>query len=63
MRVLDANFLVDYLAGAPAAERYYEGNGGADEYWVMPALAYAEALVGVGNHPDADVVRAVEALE
>jgi predicted nucleic acid-binding protein len=62
MRVLDANFLVDYLGGVPATEAYYQENGGADELWVMPAPAYAEALVGVGNHPTADVGRAIEAL-
>lgn len=62
MRVLDANFLVDYLAGVPAAEAYYEENGGSDELWIVPAPAHAEALVGVGNHPTGDVDRTIEAL-
>lgn len=62
MRVLDANFLVDYLNGVPAAEAYYEDHDGPEQLWVMPAPAHAEALVGVGNHPSADVGRAIEAL-
>jgi predicted nucleic acid-binding protein len=62
MRVLDANFLIDYLSGADAAKAYYEENGGADEISILPAPAHAEALVGVGNHPSGDVDRAVEAL-
>lgn len=62
MKVLDANFLIDYLAGAPSAEAYYRENGGANELWIMPAPAHAEALVGVGNHPSGDVDRAIHAL-
>lgn len=62
MKVLDATFLIDYLNGDPAAEAYYEANGGSEEVWVMPAPAHAEALVGVGNHPTADLDRAIEAL-
>ncbi|WP_424003349.1 PIN domain-containing protein [Haloarcula salina] len=62
MRVLDANFLIDYLSGHPATETYYESNGGAEELWVMPAPAHAEALVGVGNLPSGDLEEAVEAL-
>jgi len=62
MRVLDANFLIDYLSGRDATKTYYEQHGGADEQWIMPAPARAEALVGVGNLPDGDVERAVEAL-
>jgi predicted nucleic acid-binding protein len=62
MRVIDANFLIDYLNGDPDAEVYYESNGGDKELWVMPAPAYAETLVGVGNHPTGDVDRAIEAL-
>jgi predicted nucleic acid-binding protein len=62
MRVLDANFLIDYLNGDPDAEAYYESNGGAKELWMMPAPAYAETLVGVGNRPTGDVDRAIEAL-
>lgn len=62
MRVLDANFLIDYLNGDPDAKAYYESNGGDKELWVMPAPAYAETLVGVGNYPTGDVDRAIEAL-
>ncbi|MEF8839763.1 MAG: PIN domain-containing protein [Haloarculaceae archaeon] len=62
MKVLDANFLIDYLHGDPDAKAYYEANGADDELWVMPAPAHAAALVGVGNHPSGDVDRAVEAL-
>jgi len=62
MKVLDANFLIDYLDGVPATGAYYEANDGADEVWIMPAPAHAEALVGVGNHRAADVDRAIDAL-
>jgi len=62
MRVLDANFLIDYLSGHPATETYYKSNGGEEELWVMPAPAHAEALVGVGNLPSGDLEEAVEAL-
>lgn len=62
MKVLDARFLVDYLGGEPTTEAFYETNGGSAEVWVMPGPAYAEVLVGVGNHPDGDVDRAIEAL-
>jgi predicted nucleic acid-binding protein len=62
MKILDANFLIDYLNGVPAAEAYYEANGGDDEVWVMPTPAHAEAIVGVGNHPSGDVDRAIKAL-
>lgn len=62
MKVLDANFLIDYLNGDPAAERYYEANDGDREVWIAPAPAYAETLVGVGNLPDASVDDAIDAL-
>ena len=55
MKVLDANFLIDYLAGDEATKEFYEANGGKSERWVMPAPVYAEALVGEGNFPDGDV--------
>jgi len=55
MKVLDANFLIDYLAGHEATKEFYEANGGASEQWIMPVPAYAEALVGEGNIPDGDV--------
>lgn len=62
MKVLDANFLIDYLDGVEDAKAYYEANGGVDERWILPAPAYAEAVVGVGNLPDGDVDRASDAL-
>lgn len=62
MRVLDTNFLIDYLDGVEATATYYESRGGDDEAWVVPAPAYAEVLVGVGNLPDGDVDEAIEAL-
>jgi predicted nucleic acid-binding protein len=62
MRVLDANFLIDYLNGTPAAEAYYKANGGSDQVWIVPAPAHAEVLVGVGNHPDGDVGQVIDAL-
>lgn len=62
MRVLDANYLIDYLSGDSAAETYYSEHDGPDELWVMPAPAHAEALVGVGNHPTADLDEAINAL-
>lgn len=62
MRVLDANYLIDYLSGVTDAKSYYEANGGSDTRWVAPAPAYAEAIVGVGNHPEGDVDEAIEAL-
>ena len=62
MRVLDANFLIDYLNGKPAAKRFYESKGGDREVWIAPAPAYAETLVGVGNLPGASVEEAVDAL-
>lgn len=62
MKVLDATFLIDYLDGLSATEVYYEKHGGAEEEWIVPAPAYAETLVGIGNHPTGDVDRAIEAL-
>ena len=58
MKVLDATFLIDYLDGVEATRKFYEVNGGADERWVIPVVAYAEALVGEGNLPNGDVVGA-----
>jgi predicted nucleic acid-binding protein len=62
MKVLDATFLIDYLAGVEATEAFYEANGGADRRWIMPVPAYAETLVGVGNHPGGDVPKAIDSL-
>ncbi|PSP29042.1 VapC toxin family PIN domain ribonuclease [Halobacteriales archaeon QH_2_65_14] len=53
MRVLDANFLIDYLNGVDATAEYLLAN--ETEQFVFPAPAYAEALVGEGNAPDGDV--------
>lgn len=53
MKVLDATFLVDYLAGVEATREYLLDH--ADETFVHPGPAYAEALVGEGNAPDGDV--------
>ena len=58
MKVLDATFLIDYLDGVEATREFYEANGGADERWVIPVVAYAEALVGEGNLPNGDVAGA-----
>ena len=58
MKVLDANFLIDYLDGDGATKEFYEASGGDDERWVIPVPAYAEALVGEGNFPDGDVEEA-----
>jgi predicted nucleic acid-binding protein len=62
IRVLDANFLIDYLSGIQATREYYAANGGDDETWIIPAPAYAETIVGVGNHPDGDVDETIAAL-
>lgn len=55
MKVLDATFLIDYLAGIEATREFYEANGGADTSWIIPVPALAEALVGAGNLPNGDV--------
>ncbi|WP_128904002.1 PIN domain-containing protein [Halorubrum amylolyticum] len=62
MKVLDANYLIDYLNGKPAARRFYEANDGDNEVWIAPVPAYAETLVGVGNLPGASVDEAIDAL-
>lgn len=62
MRVLDASYLIDYLNGTEAAAEFYETHGGADERWIMPAPAYAETIVGVGNLPNGDVPAAIADL-
>lgn len=56
MKVLDANFLIDYLNGVNATAQYLLTN--EDAQFVFPAPAYAEALVGEGNAPDGDVAGA-----
>ncbi|WP_459191273.1 PIN domain-containing protein [Halosimplex sp. J119] len=56
MKVLDANFLIDYLGGVDATAEYLLAN--EDERFVFPAPAYAEVLVGEGNAPDGNVAEA-----
>ena len=53
MKVLDATFLIDYLDGVDATAEYLLAR--EDERFILPAPAYAEALVGEGNDPDGDV--------
>jgi predicted nucleic acid-binding protein len=53
MKVLDATFLIDYLDGVEATAEYLLAR--EDERFILPAPAYAEALVGEGNKPDGDV--------
>ena len=61
MKVLDATFLADYLADVDAATQYLEEH--STEQFVIPAPAFAEALVGEGNGPDeSDIEGAREAL-
>ena len=55
MKVLDATFLIDYLAGVEATREFYEDHGGGTIRWVAPVPAFAEALVGEGNLPSGDV--------
>jgi predicted nucleic acid-binding protein len=62
VKVLDSSYLIDYLNGTEAAAEFYETHGGADEHWVMPAPAYAETIVGIGNLPDGDVQAAISNL-
>lgn len=63
MKVLDANFLIDYLKANESTKKYYEANGADSERWIMPVPAYAEVLVGEGNFPDGDVTGARNALK
>lgn len=56
MRVLDANFLIDYLNGVDAAAEYLLANDA--EQFVLPAPVYAEVLIGEGNGPDGDIAAA-----
>jgi predicted nucleic acid-binding protein len=62
MKVLDASFLIDYLDGVDATQDFYEASGGPDERWIMPAPAYAETLVGVGNLPKGNVSATIAGL-
>ena len=56
MKVLDATFLIDYLAGVDATAEFLVAN--EEVRFVFPAPAYAEVLVGEGNVPDGDVEEA-----
>ena len=56
MKVLDATFLINYLDGVDATAEYLLAR--EDERFILPAPAYAEALVGEGNDPDGDVAEA-----
>ena len=56
MKVLDANFLIDYLNGVDATAEYLLAH--EDERFIFPVPAYAEVLVGEGNNPDGDVAEA-----
>jgi len=56
MKVLDANFLIDYLNGVDATAEYLLAN--ESEQFIFPAPAYAEVLVGEGNAPNGDVAEA-----
>ena len=47
MKVLDANFLIDYLNGVDDTAAYLLTN--EREEFVLPAPAYAEVLAGEGN--------------
>lgn len=58
MKVLDATYLIDYLAGVESTRDFYEESGGDAIRWLMPVPAYAEALVGEGNLPNGDVAGA-----
>ena len=62
MRALGASSLTDCPSGVQATKEYYEANGGDDETWIIPAPAYAETRLGVGNHPDGGVGEAIDAL-
>jgi len=60
VRVLDATFLIDYLDGVESTRAYLEQHD--TEAYVIPAPAYAEALLGEGNGPGGDVEGVREAL-
>lgn len=60
MRVLDATFLIDYLGGVESTRAFLEEHDA--EVYVIPAPAFAEALLGEGNGPNGDVQGVREAL-
>ncbi|MFW6436603.1 MAG: PIN domain-containing protein [Halococcoides sp.] len=57
MKVLDATFLIDYLEGVDAATGYLKEH--STERFVVPAPAFAEALVGEGKGPDESDIEGV----
>ena len=60
MRDLDATVLIDYFEGVDSTRTFLEQHD--TEAYVIPAPAYAEALLGEGNGPDGDVEGVREAL-
>ena len=60
MKVLDATFLIDYLDGVESTREYLQRHGG--EAFILPAPAYAEALLGEGNGPGGDIAGVREDL-
>jgi len=60
MKVLDATFLIDYLSGVESTREYLQEND--SNVYILPAPAYAEALLGEGNGPRGDVTGAREDL-
>lgn len=64
MKVLDSSFLMDYEHGDPATKRYLEAN--AHEQFVVPAVVYAEFLIGFAlatDHTVADGRRALSWID
>lgn len=60
MKVLDATFLIDYLAGIDSTKQYLENH--STEAFILPAPAYAEALLGEGNGQAGNIEGAREGL-
>lgn len=53
MKIVDGTFLIDYLDGVRSTRDYLQEHD--NEAYVMPAPAYAEALLGEGNGPKGDI--------
>ena len=60
MKVLDATFLIDYFDGVESTREYLQEHD--SERYVLPAPAYAEALLGEGNGAGGDIEGAREGL-
>ena len=60
MRVLDATFLIDYFDGVESTREYLQEHD--SERYILPAPAYAEALLGEGNGAGGDIEGAREGL-